>query len=74
MIKFYVHKNQLDNFIYLKEPVKLENLIIDDNYYELIYPLKDVIIKTYRTYSTIELNTRKKRRKALWQKIIHKKH
>ena len=74
MIKFYVHKNQLNNFLYLKEPVKLENVIIDDNYYELTYPIKDIIIKTYRTYSTIELNTRKKRRKALCQKLLHKKN
>ena len=74
MIKFYIHKNQLYNFFDLKEPVELLNTTFDSDYFEVYFNVKDVIIKTYRTHSTVELNTRKKRRKALWQRIIHRKH
>lgn len=76
MIKFYVNKNQLYNFLELKEPVQLVNNIISEDFFEFTYNTKDVIINTYKTFATVELNSKRKKVKALWQrmkKIIHKK-
>lgn len=73
MIKFYVRLGQLANFLDYREPVQLVPNIIDDGWVELTYPLKDVDIKIYTTYATIEI---KKKRSKLWQKIksIHQKN
>ena len=69
MIRFYVNLNQLHNFLDLKEPVQLLSFSVDDNFIEFNYKLKDVKIISYRTHSTIELMTRKKRRRDRWLKI-----
>lgn len=78
MIKFYINIRQLHNFVDLKEPVQFYNFSVDDRLLEFYMDPKQVIIKDYGNHYTIELNTRKKRRKALWQKIkkkfIHKKN
>lgn len=69
MIKFYVNLNQFHNFVDLKEPVQLVTFMLDDNYIEFNCDIKQVKIVSYRTYSTIELMTNKKRRKLFWQKV-----
>lgn len=69
MIKFFVNKNQLYNFLYLKEPVQLVNNIYSEDYFEFNYKQKDVIINIYNTTATIELSTFGKRVKNRWQKI-----
>lgn len=76
MIKFYVHRNQIHNFIDLKEPVQLINVTYDDNYVEFLCSMKKIKIVEYRTYSTIELKTRRKKVRELWQRLknIRKKH
>ena len=61
MIKFYVNKNQIFNFLELKEPVQLINNIYDEDYFEFNYDPKDVIINIYSTSATIELSTFRKR-------------
>lgn len=68
MIRFYIHTNQLYNFLILKEPVQLYNNVIDENYFEVYYNPDDLIITTYRTYSTVELKTFRKRLKNLWKR------
>lgn len=72
MIKFYVNVNQLHNFLELKEPVQFVPYIMSDSYVEMLYNVKDIDIKIYRTYITVEL----KKRRGLWQRIksIHKKN
>lgn len=72
MIKFYVNINQLHNFIDLKEPVQLVSFMLDDNFIEFNCSIKDVKVVSYRTYSTIELLTRKKRRREFWKKVKEK--
>lgn len=69
MITFYVHKNQLYNFLELKEPVELINYIMSNDYFEFRFRSDDVIISYYKNHTTIELNTRKKRWKNLWQRL-----
>lgn len=69
MIKFFVNKNQLYNFLDLKEPVQLINNIYDEDYFEFNYRMKDVIINIYNTTATIELSTFGKRVKNRWQKL-----
>lgn len=69
MIKFFVNKNQLYNFLYLKEPVQLVNNIYSEDYFEFNYKQKDVIINIYNMTATIELSTFGKRVKNRWQKI-----
>lgn len=73
MIKFFVNKNQLYNFLELKEPVQLVNYIFSEDYFEFNYELKDVIINIYNTTATIELSTFRKRVKNKWQKIRTKR-
>lgn len=68
MIKFYVNKNQLYNFIILKEPIQLLPSVMDQDYFEVYYDHKDLIFTTYRTYTTVELKTFRKRLKRLWKK------
>lgn len=72
MIKFFVNKNQLYNFLYLKEPVQLVNYIFSEDYFEFNCKQKDVIINIYNTTATIELSTFGKRVKNRWQKIRNK--
>lgn len=67
MIKFYVHKNQLYNFIVLKEPIELINEILDTDHFALYYDPKKLIFNTYRTYTTVELDTFRKKVKRLWK-------
>lgn len=76
MIKFYVHRNQIHNFMDLKEPVQLINVTYDDNYVEFLCSMKKVKIVEYKTYSTIELKTKRKKVRELWQKLrrTHKNH
>lgn len=71
MIKCYINVGQLDNFINLKEPVQLVLLPLSDNYVEVYLDIKKVDIINYRSYSTIELKSRKKKWRALWRKIRH---
>jgi len=73
MIKFFVNKNQLYNFLELKEPVQLVNYIFSEDYFEFNYELKDVIINIYNTTATIELSTFRKRVKNKWQKMRTKR-
>lgn len=68
MIKFYIHKNQLYNFLILKEPVQLYNNVINDEFFEVYFDPKKLIISTYRTHSTVELDSFRKRFKRLWKK------
>lgn len=68
MIRFYVNKNQLYNFIILKEPIQLIPEVIDSDHFEVYYDPKDLIFTTYRTYTTVELKTFRKRLKRLWKK------
>ena len=68
MIKFYVHKNQLYNFIVLKEPVVLINEVLDSDHFALYMDVNKLILTQYRTYTTVELNTFRKRLKKLWKK------
>lgn len=72
MIKFYVNKNQIFNFLELKEPVQLINNIYDEDYFEFNYDPKDVIINIYSTSATIELSTFRKRVRNKWLKIKSK--
>lgn len=69
MIKFYVNLNQLHNFLNLKEPVQFIPNIIGDGYVEMQYSIKDIDIKIYQSYATVEL---KKKGPKLWQKIKSK--
>lgn len=69
MIKFFVNKNQIYNFLYLKEPVQLVNYTFSEDYFEFNYKMKDVIINIYNTTATIELSTFRKRVRNRWQKI-----
>ena len=69
MIKFFVNKNQIYNFLYLKEPVQLVNYTFSEDYFEFTYKMKDVIINIYNTTATIELSTFRKRVRNRWQKI-----
>ena len=69
MIKFFVNKNQIYNFLYLKEPVQLVNYTFSEDYFEFSYKMKDVIINIYNTTATIELSTFRKRVRNRWQKI-----
>lgn len=68
MITFYVHKNQLYNFLVLKEPVELVNYIMSNDYFEMQYNPKDIIINYYKNHTTVELKTFKKGFKRLWKK------
>lgn len=76
MITFYVRLEQLNNFIDLREPVRFIPQIIGDDYVKLTYPVKDVIIRSYRSHVTIELRKKLRKRGGLWQKIksIRKKN
>lgn len=67
MIKFYIHKNQLYNFIVLKEPIELLNEVMDTDHFEVHYDPKKLIFNTYRTYTTVELDTFRKKVKRLWK-------
>ena len=69
MIKCFVNINQLHNFLDLKEPVLFINNIIGDNFVELNFNLKEVIITEYASCYTIELVTFRKRVKRLWKKL-----
>jgi len=69
MIKFFVNKNQIYNFLYLKEPVQLVNYTFSEDYFEFNYKMKDVIINIYNTTATIELATFRKRVRNKWQKL-----
>ena len=73
MIKFYVNVNQLINFVDNREPVRFIPQVIGEEYVEMCYKEKDIILKRYNSYITIEL---RKKRNKLWQKIksIHKKN
>lgn len=73
MIKFFVNKNQLYNFLELKEPVQLVNHIYDEDYFEFNYKPKDVIINIYNTSATIELATFRKKVHNKWLKLKNKK-
>lgn len=68
MIKFYVHKNQLYHFLTLKEPITLISNIIDDSYFEVMYRPKDLIFTEYRTYTTVELKTFRKKVRNIWKR------
>lgn len=68
MINFYVHKNQLYNFIILKEPVVLLNDVLDSDHFLLCMDINKLILKQYRTYTTVELKTFRKRLESLWKK------
>lgn len=68
MLKFYVNSNQLYNFLILKEPVQLIAHSIKEDDFELQFEDKDLIITTYRTYSTVELKTFKKKLKSLFSR------
>ena len=68
MIEIYVHKNQLYNFLILKEPVELRTDPIINEYFKLYLPLNKVLINTYRSYSTIELLTFRKRVKSWFKR------
>ena len=70
MIKFYVNLNQLHNFLDLKEPVQFIPNIIRDGYVEMLYDAKDIDIKVYQTYATVEL----RKGFRLWQKLKRKKN
>lgn len=72
MIRFFVDKNQVYNFFKLKEPIVLENEVLDNNHFEVYYPANKLIINTFRTYSTVEIKTKRKVFK-LWIKKILKK-
>lgn len=72
MIEIYVNSNQLYNFLVLKEPVALTPNPISESYIRFVLPLKDVHIEIYRTYSTIEFMTFRKKVK-LWMKKSKKK-
>ena len=68
MIRFYVDKNQLYNFIILKEPIQLIPEVMDADHFAVYYNAKDLIFTTYRTHTTVELKTFRKRLKRLWKK------
>jgi hypothetical protein len=68
MIRFYVDIRQLHNFLDLKEPVQFYPNAIGDGYVEMWYKEKDVDIKIYQTYITIEI----KKRRSLWQRLRRK--
>ena len=67
MIEIFINKDQLYNFLILKEPVQLITDPIIQGYFRLYLPLNNILINTYKTYSTIELLTFRKRLK-LWLK------
>lgn len=68
MIKFYIHKNQLYNFIVLKEPIQLIPEVMDSDHFAVYYDADDLIFTTYRSYTTVELKTFRKRFVNLWKK------
>lgn len=72
MIKFYVHVNQLHNFLIYKEPVELNTSGVSDKYVELIMNNNKLIFTEYTTYITVELKTFKKGVKQIWTKIKNK--
>ena len=67
MIEIFIDKNQLYNFLILKEPVQLITDPIVQGYFRLYLPLNKVLINSYKTYSTVELLTFRKRIKS-WLK------
>lgn len=71
MLKFYIHLYQLNNFLKLKEPVQLILTPINENYVEVYYDLKKLEINRYNSHITIEIKTRRKKWRKLWQKIRH---
>lgn len=72
MVKVYVHINQLYNFLIYKEPVELRISSFSEDYVELILKVNKIIINTYNTYSTIELDSFKKKIKRGWKKLWKK--
>lgn len=72
MIEIFVNKNQLYNFLILKEPVELKTDPIVPEYFRFYLPLNKILINSYRTYSTVELLTFRKRVK-LWFRRNKKK-
>lgn len=61
MFEVFVHKNQLYNFLILKEPIQLITDPVIPDYFRLYIPFKDIMINSYKTYSTVELLTFRKR-------------
>ena len=57
MIELFINKNQLYNFLILKEPVELKVDPIVPEYFRIYLPLNKVIINSYQTYSTVEIAT-----------------
>lgn len=72
MLEVYINANQLFNFLFLKEPVVLITNPFDDKYFKFYFKLKDVHIEVYKTYSTIELLTFRKKVR-LWMRKFKKK-
>lgn len=72
MIEIFIHKNQLFNFLFLKEPVVLVPNPLDENYIKFSYNVKDIHIEVYKTYTTVELMTFRKK-VNLWMRRLKKK-
>lgn len=73
MMKFYIYKDQLYNFLILKEPVELISGVQDEKYFEVIIPTKKLIFESYNTYTTVEIKSFRKAWKRLWRKILKRK-
>jgi len=71
MIEIFIHKNQLFNFLFLKEPVILVPNPLDENYIKFCYNIKDIHFEVYKTYTTVELMTFRKKVR-LWMKKLKK--
>ena len=71
MIELYINKNQIFNFLILKEPIVLITNQLDEGYFKFYYKLKDIHIEVYKTYSTVELMTFRKKVK-LWMRRFKK--
>lgn len=72
MIEFYVHENQLVNFLVLKEPAELVVNPISDRHVKLLFDVKKVRVINYKTYSTIEILTFRKKVR-LWMRRFKRK-
>ena len=72
MIKVYININQLYNFLIYKEPVELRISSFNTDDVEVILKFNKIVINTYTTYSTIELDSFKKKIKRGWNKLWKK--
>jgi hypothetical protein len=73
MIEVYINFNQLYNFLYLKEPVTIVFSPISDQYVKLLLDMDKVHLEFYRTYTTVELLTFRKKVQLWMRKFKRKK-